>query len=249
MQTVMAQTEYPVKTTSTSFRLVDALYELEGAGITELATHLDISKSAVHKHIHTMRKLGFIREEGDVFYPSLRFLDRGTQAQSRNPLYSVANREVENLASTTGEWVGLVTEERNWGVYLATANGSHSQNVDIREGSHFPLHEDPAGKAILAHESCERVRSILAARDAEFTSDLENELQRIKDQQLAYGTGAQDESLQCVAASIVPPDGTVVGSICVVGSAERLQGKRLKEEISGLVLSTARSIGNSYSRS
>lgn len=242
----MAETKYPVKTTTTSFRLVEALYELEGAGITELADHLDISKSAVHKHLHTLRELGYIVEEDDVFYPGLRFLDRGTRVQHRHPLYTVAKREVENLASTTGEWVGLVTEERNWGVYLLSVNGSNVQGVSIREGSHFPPHENPAGKAILAHLPRDRLQGILAEHDVELSPQLEGELRTIKDQQLAYEVAPDDEDRQWVAASILDSTETVVGAICVVGSADRLSGKRLKEDVSGLVLSTARSIGNSY---
>lgn len=245
----MAQAEYPVKTTSTSFRLVEALFELDGAGVTELADHLDISKSAAHKHVHTLRKLGYVVEKDDRFYPGLRFLDRGTQAQYQHPLYDVAEREIKNLASTTGEWVGLVTVERNWGLFLSTAIGRSGQNVDIRQGTHFPPHENAAGKAILTHKSREELQSILSVYETGLTPDLEQELQEIKDQQLAYGSTLGDEDMRCVAASILDPTDSIVGAICVVGSVDRLSGKRLKEEVSGLVLSTARSIGNSYGRS
>ena len=244
MRTDMA-TEYPVKTTSTSFQLVDALFELGGAGISELADHLCLSKSAVHKHLHTLEELGYIIEEDDVFYPGLRFLERGVQSQSRHPLYSAAQQEVNNLASTTGEWVGLATEERNRGVYLITANGSHERGPDVQEGRRFALHETAPGKAILAHAPRESRETLLEATGVDLTTELEAELRTIQDRQLVYGSHHENEQARCVAASITNPDETVIGSVCVVGSKDRLSGKRLKEDISGLVLSTARTIGNS----
>jgi len=131
-------------------------------------------------------------------------------------------------------------------VYLLTVNGSNEQDTAFREGAYFPLYENRAGKAILVHLPRDQITPILAAHDAEFGPQLRSELRTIKDQQLAYKTASNENDTQRVAASVLDDTGSVVGAVCVVGSTDRLSGKRLKEDVSGLVLSTARSIGNSY---
>ena len=54
-----------VDATGTSFEIVEALVDLGGAGVSELATTLDIPKSTTHNHLQTLiKKVGWIAKSG-----------------------------------------------------------------------------------------------------------------------------------------------------------------------------------------
>jgi len=43
-----------IQTIDRTFGIVEAMIELEGAGVTELANHVDLPKSTVHHHLLTL---------------------------------------------------------------------------------------------------------------------------------------------------------------------------------------------------
>lgn len=59
----MADGPYPVGATATAVRVIEALAERGETGVTELARELDLSKSAVHKHLRTLERLGYVISE------------------------------------------------------------------------------------------------------------------------------------------------------------------------------------------
>jgi DNA-binding IclR family transcriptional regulator len=66
-----------VKTTQTSFRIIEAVRNNHGAGVSELARTVNLSKSAVHKHVQTQIDIGYLVRENDAYYLSNRFLGLG----------------------------------------------------------------------------------------------------------------------------------------------------------------------------
>jgi IclR family transcriptional regulator, acetate operon repressor len=49
------EAKQPVKSTETTFEIIEALMDLDGAGVTELANYLDLPKSNVHNYLSTLR--------------------------------------------------------------------------------------------------------------------------------------------------------------------------------------------------
>jgi DNA-binding IclR family transcriptional regulator len=73
------------------------------------------------------------------------------------------------------------------------------------------------------------------------SADLRAELRSVADRGLAYDRGEYFEGMRGVAAPIRADDG-VVAAVEVLGPGERLSGKRLEEDLPGLVLSAAKSV-------
>lgn len=67
-----------VQTVETNFELLDCLEERGKAGVTELATALDISKSAVHRHLTTLVNHGRV-EKADGDYTPVAAVSRGVE--------------------------------------------------------------------------------------------------------------------------------------------------------------------------
>ena len=55
--------------------IVEALWTLEGAGVTELADYLDMSKSTVHSHLATLDRKGYAVAEEGIYRLGLRLRD------------------------------------------------------------------------------------------------------------------------------------------------------------------------------
>lgn len=235
-----------VQATATSFAIVEALTERDGAGVTELATELDVSKSAVHNHLSTLSDLGYVTSTDGTYRLTHGFLRLGLITRERNPIYRAAKAELRTLARTTGEIVNLVVPEGDYGVYLyRVGDGTHP----IPEGGRLALHASASGKAILAYRSREAVDAFvdehglpaLTERTITDPANLRSQLRSIRDRRVAFDRGEQTEGWQCVASPIVV-DGHPVAAISVSGPADRMQGKRLEEDTTGLVVSTAKAI-------
>lgn len=239
--------EYPVGATATTFEVIEALATLDQAGVTELADRLGYSKGSVHNHLATLERLGYVVRQDGRYRLGLRFLELGTQVRDDDTLYHVARPEIERLANASGEAASLVVEEGGEAVFLYRAgDGADSA---LREGSRVPVHACAAGKAILAHRPRGAVDALLDDELAEPTDRtianrpaLTRELQTVRDQGLAFDRGELATDRRAVAAPIVTDDGHAVGAVTVSGESPGMSGKRLEEDMPGLVLSAANSL-------
>lgn len=55
--------KHPVKATTRTLEVVKALKHLNRAGVTELATELNLSKSVVHNHLSTLIEHEYVVKE------------------------------------------------------------------------------------------------------------------------------------------------------------------------------------------
>ncbi|MFC4543210.1 IclR family transcriptional regulator [Halosolutus amylolyticus] len=235
-----------VQATATTVAIIEELRDRDRAGVTELATALDLSKSAVHNHLSTLVSLGYVRRADGAYGLTHQFLRLGLGIRERSAVYRAAKSDLRTLAQTTGETVNLVVPEADHGVYLyRVGDGDHP----IPEGGQVALHASAAGKSILAFRDHEAVDAFvddhglpaLTERTVTDPATLRSQLRSIRDQRVAFDRGEQTPDWQCVASPIVV-DGDPIGAISVSGPADRMQGKRLEEDATGLVVSTAKAI-------
>jgi len=240
---------YPVQATATTMRVIEALLDHGQAGVTELATALDLSKGTVHNHLQTLHRMEFVVREGRQYRIGSRFLNVASRARAELPAYRAARSEVARLARSSGEVAALVVEEHGMAVYTLVLGGEDGQTA-VREGRRRPLHTDAAGKAILAHLPKDEVRELLTASAPGDETDqplsdetaLFEELRTVREQSVAFDREERADGTRSVAAPLTTDDGRSVGAVCVTGPAERMSGKRLEEDITGLVVSSANSI-------
>lgn len=247
----MPETDYPVGSVATTFRIVEALNDLGTAGITELSDATGISNSSVHKHLNTLRSLGYVRKDGTDYYLSLRFLGLGNQEQSRRDLVRAARPAVDNLSRTAGAVTNLMIPEHGYGVYAYRSAAGAADATDYLPavGERVHLHATAGGKAILSQMDWGEVLEIvdtvglpqLTDKTIDSSEELRRELRSIRDRGLAFERGEHLPSVQCVAAPITTAQGPV-GAISVSGSIDQMSGKKLEEDLAGLVVSTTNEI-------
>lgn len=241
----------PVGAIQTGFEVIQALKELDGGGVTELARHLDVPKSTAHSHLSTLEQLGYVQKNGDTYRLGLRFLDLGGYVREEMELYETGRSELRELAEQTGDWANLMTEENGRGVYVAFARGDRAVELDVYPGKRVPLHATALGKSILAYMPESEVRDIidrhgLASLTDETVTDetaLFDRLDLIRERGFAYDRQERLQGLKCVAAPVIVDNDRVIGAISVSGPTTRMKGDRFEGEIPELVTNAARIIG------
>ncbi|WP_255197799.1 IclR family transcriptional regulator [Halorarius litoreus] len=236
-----------VKSAVTLLTVVEGLRELDGARVTELADHLDIGKSTVHRHLSTLEAHEYVVKEGDEYHLGLRLLGLGEYVRERSPVYAMARPIVDQLAEETEERALFMTEEHGRAIYLYRGVGAHAVRTNSTTGTRRYLHTIAGGKAMLAHLPEERVDAIidrwgLPAETENTVTDREAlaaELERIRERGVAFNREECIQGLQAVAAPVLGPDGSVVGALSVSGPTHRMKGEWLEEEIPDLLLGSA----------
>lgn len=231
--------ENTVKTTSTVFRVLEVLLDLEGASAAEVATHVDCSKSTVYKHLNTLVNERYVVKENGEYQMGLRFLQFGEYARTRRKLYRIARPEMETLAEETGEMSNLLIEENGRGVLLNRESSDDAVSLDTNAGKEIYLHSSANGKAILSTLPREQVEGIIDCHGLpEFTEntitergELFDHLEDIRERGWAADYGERLEGLRCVSVPIVSPEGPTLGAVSISGPKSRIDRGRLHEEI------------------
>ncbi len=238
MDTHTTELASPVKTAQTTFRVIEALKELDGANVTELSAHLDMPKSSAHNYLQTLEHEGYLVKSGQQYEVGLRFLDLGAYARTREQLYDVARPELETVAENTGEHANLLVEEHGLGIFLCRAQGEDAVSLDSYTGQSVRLHTTALGKTVLAHLPDDRVDEIIdrhgLERKTERTvtdrDELEAELAEIRQQGVAYDREERIKGLRCVAVPILSDD-RITGAVSVSGPTSRMDDDRIETDI------------------
>lgn len=238
----------PLKTVETSFRVVEELWRLDGAGVTELATRLDMPKSTAHDYLRSLARAGYaIRDDGE-YRLSTKFLQIGGRLKWRMELFHVARPELARMAEETGEEANLIIAEADQAVIVHAERGERSLDLGDYPGIHTPLHTHASGKAILAHLPDERVDAVIENGLEQITehtitepAELRRELETIREQGYAFDTDEQVLGMGVVAAPIGGGDGGAVhGAVGFVCPTRRLED----ESYVGGLVDSARQASN-----
>lgn len=233
-----------LSTTKTSFRIIDALVELEGARTTEIAEHIDISKSTASNHLHTLRDTGYITNQGDIYHPTLKFAYIGEHAQRRDPAYEIITSVMADLDQQTPFENSFVVEENGIGRYL-TPEVRQPERYDTYAfiGQKEYLHATAAGKAILATLPDQYVEKIIdywglpAKTDQTITEydKLFEELETVREQGYGVNKGENEPGLYVIGKAVCKPNGTTIGAISIGTQQSRIREQRFTPRIVSLL--------------
>ena len=244
--TTPADGRHTIASVTKALDIVEALWTLDGAGVTELADHLGMSKSTVHAHLATLDRKGYVAAEEGTYRLGLRFLHFGEYARQSQPLYDAAERAVKELAEETSERVFCMVEQHGLATVIHVGEGDRSVKTDISVGTHSFMHCSAGGKAILAHLPDERMEAILdrwgLRRFTENTitdrTRLYENLQSGRERGFFVNREEYRRGVTAIGAPIVGEQ-EVHGAIVIIGPAMRLRGNWDEMELTNQLLAAA----------
>lgn len=228
----------PVQSLQTTFRIVEALVEHNGATVAELAGEIDRPKSTIYDHVRTLHRLSYLVKTDETYRLSGEFLRLGTRTRQGLPVVQAATDELERLATATGEYASLALEEHGKAVLVATESGARAVSVDIYDGMRMHLHTAAPGKAILAHLAAERVEEVLDRHGLVQRTDntivdrqvLREEREWIRSHGYALDDEERLDGMRSVATPILDRSDRVRGSLCVYGPTSRIDDECFRED-------------------
>lgn len=243
----METQKVPVNAAKTSFEIIEALRELDGAGVTELADYLEMPTSSVHDYLRTLETNEYLKNENGTYHLAARFLELGEHFRSRKKIYEIARPEIDDLATRTGEHANLMIEEHGLGVFLYKAQGDNAVQLDTHPGMRVHLHTTALGKAILAHTPREEVEEIierqgLPAVSPQTISDREALFEELADiRERGYATDDEErvKGMRCVAAPIFDNEGRTIAAASISAPKSRMQSDSFESVFPDEVMKSA----------
>lgn len=238
-----------VQSDETLVSILAHLRERDGAGVTELATHLGIAKSTVHNHLSTMLDHGFVVKRGTEYHLGLQFFEYGQYVRTQYEVYEAAKPVVDDLADTTDEMVWLIVHERGRIMYLYGHAGRTNVNENTLIGSWAYMHCNSSGKAILAHLPESEVdyaveRYGLPAQTTNTITDrseLDAALERIRERGFALNLGEDLEGIHAVSVPLRFEE-EVRGALAIAGPAHRVSRERCESEFAEQLFASANDV-------
>ncbi len=228
-----------VKAVETTCRILTALQELDGAGVTELAEHLDMSKGAIHKHLKTLESFRFVNHERDEYNLGLRFIDIAEHIKNSHLLYRVAAEELQNLRDEVEMGAWYMVEEDGLGIVMYTSDMPGMKD-QVRPGGYSHLHHIAAGKAMLAQFPDEKVDSIvdrhglpqMTPNTITDREELFEELSHIRKTGVAFNREEKVHGVVAVGSAISDLDsGDLLGAISIGGPTSIVDETTFEEEL------------------
>jgi len=225
------------------FQVLEALNTAGRAvGLTELAQLSGLDRSGVQRITHTLRVLGYLRQDPatKAFRLSGRMLEFGHTVLATDQLRERAQPHLEALNRRTSETVNLMELEGDEIVYVARWPSLHAVSVDLHVGSRLPAWCTAAGRAIFSlmdpADALARLKAVRRTAMTPFTvTDLAG-LRATLDQarELGYALNNQEAFVGdlSVAAPLVDRQGHPLGAVNIAVPTPRW---RLEDVLGRLV--------------
>jgi DNA-binding IclR family transcriptional regulator len=221
------------ETTNTSLAVLDAVSELNGPTVSELADDLDMAVSTAHKHLQTLRENGLVVKQDGHYQLGLKLFHLGTRAKRRETQFMLAREKTYEIADRTSEVVNFSVLENGRAITLFDSLDTGTLE-GFQRGQYFYLHSSAAGKAMLAEMDERRVDAIVEQwglpERTEFTitdrETLAEELELVRKRGYAVNEQEAWENLKAVAVPVHGSDGEVLGAMDISGSPHRISYER-----------------------
>jgi len=194
------------------FAVLQALSERSETGISDLSIRLAMPKATIYRFLHTMKTLGYVRQEADSerYGLTMKVFELGSKALQYPDLVDLARPHMQLLADKTGETVHLGTLIDSEIIYVHKIDSRHTLGMYSRVGRRAPLHCTAIGKVLLAWEQPERRDRILAGVDFKRYREktiVEREpflaeLERVKKQGFGEDREEFDDHIRCLGIPI-----------------------------------------------
>lgn len=220
-----------IRSVERSFEVIDVLIELDGAGVTELAEHLDVSVSGMYKHLSTLRELGYLRKRDGEYEVSYGLYSLGERIRLRDPLYRASRTPLDQLARITYTRSNLYVRENQRAICLYSTSGGQDVSTESAEGRAVPLEDSTAGRVMLARDESDEA-------SGSRPDGLESGVTVVDGHRVGIET---EEAHRRISIAIVGTDRTR-GSIEVCAPTDQIEGRLVDEDILSMMVSTAETI-------
>jgi DNA-binding IclR family transcriptional regulator len=227
--------------------------EAEELGVTELSKRLKLHKNNVFRLLATLESRGYIEQNRSTenYRLGIRCLQLGQSYVQHMGLLRQAQPIMAELVRQVRETAYLAVLRRKAVVPVEVLEADRPVRIVSQLGEALPLHCTAAGKAYLAFESEDDLKTLLPDGLAKFTERtivdrqaLAQQLRTVAANGYAVDAGEHLEDIRAVAAPVRDYARTVVGVLTVAAPASRLTMERIEKEVGPLVVKAGRELSS-----
>jgi DNA-binding IclR family transcriptional regulator len=232
-----AKTASPAAPTATetvdlSLRLLEHLVgSREPVGVSELARAFATSKTKIYRHIQTLLRHGFVRQDGATrrYEAGIKLFTLGERLRERFGIVAAARDEMTRLRDRTGQAVTLGTLVDDQIVILELFHGAAIVDFGTRPGTILELHASAYGKVALAFGPAGLLERCLARPRKAWTphtlcsrAALERAVAEVRRRGWATAANEAIVGVNGLVAPIFDHRGDYAGAIAIAGSVQQI---------------------------
>ena len=247
------KTNYVIQSVTHSLDVLEQFFgDTDELGVTELSKRLKLHKNNVFRLLATLEARGYIEQNkaSENYRLGIKCLHLGRRYIHHMGLVRQARPILADVARKCRESAFVAIARRDGVVPLEAAEpDDRAVKITPPIGMTLPLHCTAIGKAHLAFDPEEQVKSILPEQMNRYTSQtivdrsmLLEQLHLVAREGFSVDSGEFFEDVASVAVPIRDYTRSVVGSLAIAGPAYRLPGDRISQELAPLVLEAGRDL-------
>jgi DNA-binding IclR family transcriptional regulator len=197
--------------------------------LAEIAAHFSASKATVYRHLVTLQRHGFVRQEPGTgrYEAGVKLMVLGEALRSRFDVLSAARAELMELRDRTGQAVTVCALIDDGLVVLELVQGRTLIEFATRPGTRLDFHASAHGKVWLTFGPDELAVRVLAAPLTRWTPKticdakaLRKEIAEVKARGWATAPDQVITGVNTLAAPVFDHRGVLVGSLAIVGATQ-----------------------------
>jgi DNA-binding IclR family transcriptional regulator len=198
--------------------------------VAEVCDSTGLDRAMAYRALMTLTEAGYLtRDNGSkTFRLSYKIVSIARFMLSDNANFEAIRAILRKIVEATGETCHYSVLEGFETVTTLKEKGDQVISVDFKIGDRGQLHSSSIGKAILAYQSEEFIKTCLARPMQKFTpftlcnaDQLRAELARVRSAGLAMDDNEMIEGMRCVAVPVHEASGMVRSGISISGPASR----------------------------
>jgi DNA-binding IclR family transcriptional regulator len=216
------------------FKLLDVLAaHQDPVSLKQISEHTGLHPSTAHRILNDLAVGRYVdRPEAGNYRLGMRLLELGNLVKARLDVRDAALAPMRELHKLTHQPVNLSVRQGDEIVYIERTYSERSGMQVVRAvGGRAPLHLTSVGKLFLAHDDPQRVRAYatrtgLAGHTRNSITDmpqLERELARVRQNDLARDNEELELGVRCMAAAIYDDQARLVAGLSISAPADRLE--------------------------
>jgi len=239
-----------VAATGKIFAVLEAFSQHPHSAISleEVTQSAQLAKTTVHRLLYSMQKIGYVDQhrENGKYMLSQKFFELGRDALPYQRLTSLAKPFMNALMLRFGESLHLGVLENGLVTNIAVCESQHPYRIAGVVGDSNYAHSTAMGKCLLAFLSDQelddiiRIHGLPKRAPATMTNraQLMEEVERVRQDQVATNMGENMEGVICVGAPIFNHEGKAVAALSISGPSVRMQQgmETIKRELKRVTL-------------
>ena len=228
---------YWVTSVQKCFRIIEALSEYQGVGVSELAVRVGMDRSAVYRFLATLKDLGYVNEENSNYRVSYRIFELGMRWANAIEIKKVALPFMYDLSKRHNETVNLGMLVDDHVIFIEKIEPISRLRTDLVVGFRFALYCTAQGKAILAHLPADMQAGLmdrmglkpLCPNTITDKNKLLSQLKEIKARGYSIDQQEFDPHIVCIGAPVFTFGNYPMHAISLAGPVSRMPCERVTQ--------------------